>query len=58
MSCQDDLMCQHIDEKRSTVDNLVLNCPEAKCMGGTCSCGSNYSHDSYALESLNNLINL
>jgi hypothetical protein len=47
MSCQDDLECQHIDEKRSTVDHLVLDCPEAKCMGGTCSCGSKCSRDPY-----------
>jgi len=47
MSCQDDLECQHIDENKSTVDNLVLDCPEAKCMGGTCSCGSKCSRDSY-----------
>ena len=47
MTCQDNLDCQHIDENKSTVDHLVLDCPEAKCMGGTCSCGSKCSRDPY-----------
>ena len=47
MSCQDDLMCQNIDSKRSTVDNMVLVCPNAKCLGGTCSCGDGCERDSY-----------
>ena len=47
MSCQDDLMCQNIDAKRSTVDNMVLVCPGAKCMDGTCSCGPGCERDPY-----------
>jgi len=47
MSCQDDLMCQNIDSKRSTVDNMVLVCPNAKCVDGTCSCGSGCERDTY-----------
>jgi hypothetical protein len=47
MACQDDLMCQNIDSKRSTVDNLVLVCPNAKCLGGTCSCGPGCERDPY-----------
>jgi len=47
MSCQDDLMCQNIDAKRSTVDNLVLVCPNAKCLAGTCSCGPGCERDPY-----------
>jgi hypothetical protein len=47
MACQDDLMCQNIDSKRSTVDNMVLVCPNAKCLGGTCSCGPGCERDPY-----------
>jgi len=47
MTCQDDLVCQNIDAKRSTVDNMVLVCPNAKCLGGTCSCGPGCERDSY-----------
>lgn len=47
MSCQDDLACQNIDSKRSTVDNLVLVCPNARCQGGTCDCGPGCERDSY-----------
>ena len=47
MSCQDDLMCQNIDAKRSTVDNMVLVCPNAKCTDGTCSCGVGCERDQY-----------
>jgi hypothetical protein len=50
MSCQDDLMCQNIDSKRSTVDNMVLVCPNAKCLGGTCSCGPGCERDSYTSQ--------
>jgi hypothetical protein len=45
MSCFDDLTCQNIDSKRSTVDNLVLVCPGAKCTDGTCSCGPGCQRD-------------
>ncbi len=47
MSCQDDLMCQNIDSRRSTPDNMVLTCPGAKCLDGTCSCGPGCERDSY-----------
>ncbi len=47
MTCQDDLMCQNIDSKRSTVDNMVLVCPNAKCLDGTCSCGVGCERDPY-----------
>lgn len=47
MACQDDLMCQNIDAKRSTVDNMVLVCPNAKCLAGTCSCGPGCEKDPY-----------
>lgn len=47
MTCQDDLMCQNIDAKRSTVDNLVLVCPNATCGGGKCSCGAGCELDPY-----------
>lgn len=45
--CSDDLMCQNINSEKSTVDNLVLTCPNAKCVGGTCSCGSECKKDKY-----------
>jgi len=47
MSCQDDLMCKNIDAKRSTVDKMVLVCPNAKCLAGTCDCGAGCERDSY-----------
>jgi hypothetical protein len=47
MACQDDLVCQNIDAKRSTVDNMVLVCPNAKCLDGMCSCGPGCERDPY-----------
>ena len=47
MACQDDLTCKHIDEKLSTVDHLVLDCPLARCNSGTCSCGPGCELDPY-----------
>jgi hypothetical protein len=47
-SCTDDLMCQHIDERRSIPgkDPVVL-CKSAKCVMGTCSCGKDCKRDPY-----------
>lgn len=48
MTCTDDLMCQNIDSKRSVPGKTpVLVCPEARCMGGRCSCGDNCERDPY-----------
>jgi hypothetical protein len=45
--CSDDIMCQNINSKKSTPDNIVLVCPEAKCVGGTCQCGKKCKKDPY-----------
>jgi hypothetical protein len=47
-SCQDDLQCQNIDSKNSLPGKTpVLVCPEAKCVSGTCECGSKCKKDPY-----------
>ena len=46
--CSDDLMCQNINSKKSTPDNMVLVCPDAKCLGGTCQCGKKCKKDPYS----------
>jgi hypothetical protein len=45
--CTDDLMCQNINANKSKTDKMVLTCPNAKCVGGTCDCGSNCERDPY-----------
>ena len=48
MSCQDDLMCQNIDSRRSVPGKTpVLVCPDAKCVSGKCVCGDNCERDPY-----------
>ena len=48
ISCTDDLMCQNIDSKKSVPgQDLVLVCPDAKCVSGKCSCGDNCTRDPY-----------
>jgi hypothetical protein len=38
-------MCQNINSKKSTPDNIELACPGAKCVGGTCDCGKKCKKD-------------
>jgi hypothetical protein len=47
MTCPDDEMCKNIDSNRSTAYNIIYTCPEAKCVGGTCSCGAGCERDPY-----------
>ncbi len=47
-SCTDDLMCQNINSSKSRPGKpLVLTCPSAKCVAGTCDCGSKCKRDPY-----------
>ena len=49
ISCTDDLMCQNINSTKSKPGKpLVLTCPAAKCVDGTCDCGSKCKRDSYS----------
>ncbi len=58
--CTDDLMCQNINSNKSTPDNIVLTCPNAKCIEGTCNCGDECKRDPYTgmcckdVEKINN----
>lgn len=48
ISCIDDLQCQNINSKMSVPGQPpVLVCPSAKCVGGTCDCGSDCKKDPY-----------
>lgn len=46
--CTDDLQCQNINSKLSIPGkDPVLVCPSAKCVGGSCACGSECKKDPY-----------
>jgi hypothetical protein len=48
ISCTDDLMCQNINSSKSEPGKpIVLTCPTAKCVFGTCECGSKCKRDPY-----------
>src|SRR5437868_1296775 len=47
-TCQDDLQCQNINSTLSVPGkDPVLVCPEAKCVSGSCVCGSKCKKDPY-----------
>lgn len=57
MACTDDLMCQNINSSKSEPGKpLVLTCPKAKCVAGTCDCGSKCKRDPYTGSCCKNVI--
>lgn len=48
IACTDDLMCQNINSTKSEPGKpMVLTCPAARCIAGTCDCGSKCKRDPY-----------